>query len=225
VGIIDGTLIFLVHRPLHYGDSYYCRKNAYAINVQIICDDQKRIRYVFGGWWPGSTHDNRAWRNCKVFRNFKKYFQNGEYLLSDSAYSSSAIIVALFKKMAGELGLTNEQSFFNTEVVGRICVVSEHCIGILKKQFPCLKCLNIQIEGKETMKEAMALFESLCILHNILIDFKEEIPDTWYEDIDSERYWTEEYCPVVTRSFNQNEVESADKRDSVFRAYIENYYY
>jgi hypothetical protein len=58
IGIIDGTLIFLLHHPIHYGDSYYCRKNAYyAINVQIICNDQIRIRYIYVGW-PGSTHGN-----------------------------------------------------------------------------------------------------------------------------------------------------------------------
>jgi len=225
VGIIDGTLIFSLHRPLQYGDSYYCRMNAYAINVQIICDDQKRLRYMYGGW-PGSTHDNRAWRNCQVvFRRFQRYFRDGEYLLGDSAYSASVIMVASFKKIAGETSLSKDQSFFNTEI-GRIRVVSEHCIGILKNRFPCLKCLNIQIgDGKESMKEAMGLFESLCILHNILIEFNDEIPETWYEDLDSDHYWTEEDCPVVTNCFNNNVVENADRRESVFRAFMENYFY
>lgn len=223
VGIIDGTLIFLQHRPRRYGDSYYCRKNAYAINVQIICDDQKRIIYVYGGW-PGSTHDNRAWRNCKVFRNFRRYFQNGEYLLSDSAYSASAIIVATFKKISGETSLTVKQNFFNTEV-SRIRVVSEHCIGILKNRFPCLKSLNIIIDGKESMKEAMDLLESLCVLHNFLIEIKEEIPQSWYEDLDSEHYWLEEDSVATSQCFMENDVESIDRREAVYSAYIENYYY
>lgn len=145
-------------------------------------------------------------------------------MLGDSAYSASAIMVASFKKVAGETSLSKEQSFFNTEI-GRIRVVSEHCIGILKNRFPCLKCLNIQIEGKESMKEAMGLFESLCVLHNILIDFNDEIPELWYEDLDSDHYWTEEDCPVVTNCFNENDVENADRRGSVFSAFIENYFY
>ena len=82
IGIIDGTLIGLAMKPSVFGESFFCRKHIYAINVQIICDDKGKIRYYYSGW-PGSTHDNRAWRNSKVFLNAQSYFENGEYLLGD----------------------------------------------------------------------------------------------------------------------------------------------
>ena len=122
IGIIDGTLIILEKRPKNYGDSYFCRKQCYAINVQVICDDKGRITYFYGGW-PGSTHDNRAWRNCKVFKDGILYFGDGEYLLGDSAYSACVYIVQSFKKVSGS-NLSVYQEFFNTKL-GRLRVKSE----------------------------------------------------------------------------------------------------
>ena len=88
IGLIDGTLIELECRPSRYGDSYFCRKSSYAINVQVICDVKRNIIYYYGGW-PGSTHDNRAWSNCRVAKNPALYFGLNEYLIGDTAYSLS----------------------------------------------------------------------------------------------------------------------------------------
>ena len=62
----------------------------------MIRDKKGRVIYVHGGW-PGSTHDNRAWRNSKVFLNANDHFSDGEYLLGDSAYSACKYIVFIAK--------------------------------------------------------------------------------------------------------------------------------
>ena len=79
IGIIDGTIVILDKRPSYYGDSYWCRKQCYSVNVQVVCDHNARITYLVGGW-PGSVHDNRAWR---LFVNAEAYFnfEVDEYLL------------------------------------------------------------------------------------------------------------------------------------------------
>jgi hypothetical protein len=70
VGIIDGTLVVLDFRPEIYHECYYSRKCCYALNVMVVCDDQRRITYYYAGW-PGSTHDNRVFRNSKLFKKEK----------------------------------------------------------------------------------------------------------------------------------------------------------
>ena len=68
----------------------------YALNVMIVCDDRKRIIFYNAGW-PGSTHDNRVFRNSKLFYKRGQYFSHHECLLGDSAYSASPVMVQAFK--------------------------------------------------------------------------------------------------------------------------------
>ena len=42
IGIIDGTIVILDKRPSYYGDSYWCRKQCYSVNVQVVCDHNAR---------------------------------------------------------------------------------------------------------------------------------------------------------------------------------------
>lgn len=218
IGIIDGTLIGLFQKPSVYGESYFCRKQIYAINVQVICDDQRRIRYFYGGW-PGSTHDNRAWRNSKVFLDAATYFHTGEYLLGDSAYSTSSILVPSFKSLPGQ-ALGPHKEFFNKGHAAPR-VVSEHCIGILKNRFPCLKNINIDVNGRQGLKKIMDLLTCCCILHNIFIDCDDDIPKEWYENIDANHYWTSDEDDSTVMN---GTIEMFDRRDAVYRAYISDYY-
>ena len=59
VGFVDGTLIPLAEKPIRDGEDYYNRKGRYGISATIVCDDQKRVRYVFSGC-PGCFHDARV---------------------------------------------------------------------------------------------------------------------------------------------------------------------
>ena len=113
VGIIDGTLIELAFRPSVYHECYYSRKCMYALNVLIVCDDRKRIIYYTAGW-PGSTHDNRVFRNAKLLINRGEYFSQNEYLLGDSAYSANPIMAQSFKKQVSTAHLPAHNEYFNT---------------------------------------------------------------------------------------------------------------
>ncbi|ETO99666.1 hypothetical protein F441_22920, partial [Phytophthora nicotianae CJ01A1] len=74
VGLIDGTIF----RPQKHGEAYYSQKASYVINGLVVSDDKCRIRYENVGW-PGSSHDNRVWRNCELARNREHYFNMNEY--------------------------------------------------------------------------------------------------------------------------------------------------
>ena len=88
VGLIDGTLLPLASKPQLHGENYLSRKRFYAIVMLVVCDDQSRIIYYHIGW-PGSVHDNRVWRNCKLNLESESMFSPKEYLLGDSAFTPS----------------------------------------------------------------------------------------------------------------------------------------
>ena len=67
LGFVDGTLIVLANKPNLEGADYFSHKAKYGINNLIVCDDLKRIRYLFAGFC-GSAHDNRVFANLKLSR-------------------------------------------------------------------------------------------------------------------------------------------------------------
>jgi hypothetical protein len=99
IGIIDGTLVGLDIKPQKYHECYYSHKSFYALNIMVVCNDLKRITYYLAGW-PGSTHNNRVFRNLNLYMRREEFFSHMEYLLGDLAYSASNIMVPAFKKHA-----------------------------------------------------------------------------------------------------------------------------
>ena len=85
----------------------------------------------------------------------------------------------------------------------------------MKNRFPCFKCINITVDGKKGVKRIMRLFTACAILHNLLIDVGDIIPDDWYKAIEEGHYWTEDYLP--------NDMKS-DCRTAVYHSIIEDYY-
>jgi len=57
VGFVDGTTIPLSQRPEHQGDFYYDRHGRYSLNLQVVCDMDRRILYLFAGY-TGMATDN-----------------------------------------------------------------------------------------------------------------------------------------------------------------------
>jgi len=97
VGLIDGTLFPLAFSPTLNAEDYFMWKGNYAIKALFICDDMAKITLVEMGW-PGSVHDNRVWLNSDVYLAKEKYFYNKEYLLGDSAFLASMVMVPALKK-------------------------------------------------------------------------------------------------------------------------------
>jgi hypothetical protein len=221
VGIIDGSLVILDNRPEAYHECYYSRKSFYALNVMVVCDDNKRVIYYNAGW-PGSTHDNRVFRNTNLYKNRQDYFSHKEYLLGDSAYSACPIMVQSFKKKAAQSNLSRNHEFFN-KALAQVRISSEHCIGMLKGRFPCLKRNNIKLKKNvKEVKELVELIGACIVMHNLLIKYDEsDIPSEWYDDFDLNIDWTgydeEEEEIEQVRDVN------SDRRKYVFNSLINNY--
>jgi hypothetical protein len=93
--------------------------------------------------WPGSVHDNRVWRNSPPYQKVNTYFRHNEYLLGDSAFQPSRVMVPAFKKPVGRVMDPNESKFNRKLASPRI--KSEHCIGLLKTRFQFLKGIRSKL--------------------------------------------------------------------------------
>jgi hypothetical protein len=183
IGLIDGTLLPLEFRPLLYGENYLSRKSCYAVQMLIVCDDKRHILYYHVGW-PGSVHDNRVWRNCKLFHNRLVHFSLGEYLLGDSAFTPSNELVPSFKNPPNGVMSENQEAF--NDLLSKPRSHSEHCIGLLKGRFQQLKNIRIKIKNKRTMQQIIKVVRASVILHNLLIETNAEYDEAWIDRNDTD---------------------------------------
>jgi DDE superfamily endonuclease len=165
VGLIDGTLLPLAKRPLLHGENYLSRKKFYAVVMLVVCDDNGRILYYQIGW-PGSVHDNRVWRTCRLSKQRHKYFSKRQYLLGDSAFTASEVMIPPFKATAGS-NLSSNRTGFNT-LLAKPRVKSEHCIGILKGRFPFLRNIRLKLASRADMTRLIDYVRGSVIMHNFL---------------------------------------------------------
>jgi hypothetical protein len=147
IGLMEGTLLPLEFKPPTLdGECYFSRKGFYGLNVLIVCDYMSKITYYQVGW-PGSVHNNRVWRTCKLGRKTGDYFLPHEYLRTDLAFTASDHIVPAFKA-SKDVPISSNNSNFNT-LLAKPRIKSEHCtIGLMKGRFPWLKNIRIKIREK-----------------------------------------------------------------------------
>jgi hypothetical protein len=181
VGVADGTLLPLAFRPSteDYAD-YKGRKMLYTLTMLVVNDDERRIRY-FNAGWPGSTHDDRVFRNSKIVQELETHFLDTEYIIGDSAYGPQNFMVSTYKKPVGApIPPENEQ--FNTKL-SRPRVTSEHTIGMLKGRFPFLRSIRMQLTGKRSFKKILRLISVCVVLHNFLVGNREDDLDEDGDDL------------------------------------------
>ena len=175
IGMLDGTVLPLAFKPTLYGEEYWYRKGGYAVHCLIICDDETRIMDFLVGW-PGSVHDNRVWSNADQLQNFQRYFSRLQYLLADSAFTTSAHIISALKCMRGVHVLPKEHELFNT-LLAKARIKVEHCIGLLKNRFQCLRGLRTVIKDEESMRRIIDRVSVCITLHNLLVG--SSYPQEW----------------------------------------------
>ena len=102
IGAIDGWLI-KIQRPtftrdgITHSKSFFSRKGFYALNVQCVVDNEKRVLWASYSN-RGSSHDSPAFRSTNLYnatlKKFKdKLYRNGFFILGDSAYAIESFIL------------------------------------------------------------------------------------------------------------------------------------
>ena len=102
IGAIDGWLV-RIQRPsssrdgVTHSTSFYSRKGFFALNVQCIVDDQKRILWASYSN-NGSSHDSSAFRSTKLYNRTLKelkdtLFQHSLFIIGDSVYAIESYLI------------------------------------------------------------------------------------------------------------------------------------
>ncbi len=136
------------------------------------------------------------------------FFSIREYLLGDSAFKPSDIMIPAFKKPFGS-NLDHYKSYFNTSLA-RTRITSEHCIGILKGRFQVLKRIRVIIKDGASQNRVNRLIMTCSILHNIMI--AEPCPDEWIDSCDNELLDADE--------LNEEASTTSDQRRQQLFAYL-----
>eukprot|EP00804_Cyclotella_cryptica_P005025 CCRYP_020357-RA/>CCRYP_020357-RA protein AED:0.12 eAED:0.12 QI:0/0/0/1/1/1/2/0/362 len=98
IGAIDGLAV-RIKCPTEVRDpgNYFCHKNFYALNVQAICDREKRCLWISPGH-QGASHDSFAWSETKLYNLLQEMKdslkEHGLFLVGGSAYPMSAFLLA-----------------------------------------------------------------------------------------------------------------------------------
>jgi hypothetical protein len=78
--------------------------------------------------------------------------------------------------------LAEDKEVFNT-LLATARIKVEHCIGLLKNRFPCLRDIRILLKDKSSMKRIIDRVRVCIVLHNLLVG--SHYPLSW-EDCDEE---------------------------------------
>ena len=80
--------------------------------------------------------------------------------------------------------MEREKEVFNS-AMSKPCVISEHTIGILKGRFPWLRSIcNVLTEDTKSLKRIMEYIDVCVILHNLLVQQHDELPENWINNDD-----------------------------------------
>lgn len=223
VGFVDGTYIILRYAPLTDWYYYFNRKSSYGLNAMVVCDDRRRILYTRAGE-TSAVHDARVFENSRIGGAPHEFFSDKEYLLGDSAYTCNDFMITPFKKPRARN--QNERRFNATLSSRRIAV--EHVFGILKARFPAVTRIGVRITGTETHKLVVDWFEAACILHNFLLDEKEE-PE-WDDEADLAMANEHQREVDMAREVAHEEAEMRNEdvrrdvyRESILKVFVEKY--
>ena len=172
IGAIDGWLVRIV-RPSWFRDkiknptTFFSRKGFFALNVQCIVDDRKKVLWVSYSY-KGGSHDSSCFKESKLYEFLKTVrhdlFNLGYYFLGDSAYAIESFILTPYD---GASPQTPEDDFNFYQSSARItveCAFGEIDLrwGIFWKRLTC------------SLDHASVIIEGAMRIHNFIVDYREE---------------------------------------------------
>ncbi|WKY10752.1 hypothetical protein Q1695_002820 [Nippostrongylus brasiliensis] len=171
VGIIDGTHC-RVQRPVDNEEDFVCRKGYHSLNVGMVVDFEKKIRWVNASW-PGSAHDSRVFRTSTLYGQLKRGEIEG-VLLGDSAYAAETFLLKPVN-----IPRTEKEERYNRALNSARARI-EQSFGVLKRQFHILHG-----ECRYAPEKAAEIILACCVLRNISIMNRE--PDDYDEYLGADR--------------------------------------
>jgi hypothetical protein len=176
-GVVDGTHIFYSQRPGVDGEAFFSCKMRYSMNVQLVCDDRRLIRYYQVGY-PGSRYDSSIFYESNVMRNTDNFFSDGQFLLADAGYALGQHICSPYRQPAANLP---ENKLFN-KLFSSARVVIERVNGILKGRFSSLRGLRTQIKNVDDLDKFCVHIVCCIVLYNMTLKLNDDWLDEFVDD-------------------------------------------
>lgn len=174
IGAIDGCAV-RIRQPLlddvPNPSNYYNRKGFHALNLQAICDSNRRIT-----WYccksAGSTHDSTAFVTTALFERLKDglLLESGYFLIGDEAYALEEFMMVPFSGS----GLEEYKDSFNF-YASQLRINIECTFGMLVNKW---RILAVALPYK--MFNNIMVIRTCLHLHNYCID--ESIRQGRYDD-------------------------------------------
>lgn len=194
VGLLDGTLCLFEVAPSEFSSSYKDRKKRNSMNVQLICDHEKRFIGLSVGH-TGKVPDVICWKSMVQCTSSGHFFSLGEFLSTDKGYPIAERIMTPFLESEvaelndeHNLGLSEKEINYWTKKAchlwAKLRVASEQANGILKWRFASLRGLRFSMktragnenEDENNLQRTFSSFEHCCrwivacvIAHNLLL--------------------------------------------------------
>ncbi|XP_064479664.1 putative nuclease HARBI1 [Ornithodoros turicata] len=167
LGAVDGTAVAIIAPsnmdPRFTDGNYYFHKGYHALNLLGICDANRRILHV-NARYPGSCHDAAVWAICRIRQRASVLFDDGEWLLGDLGYPLEPWLMTPFRNPASHKETAYNRAHSRTRV--RI----EHCFGVLKMRFRCLRryrTLHFAPDRACNIITGCAVLHNMCIAYNL----------------------------------------------------------
>ena len=176
VGAIDATHIHIQHNQMQY----MCRKGSKTINIQVICDGDRKIRDIFDerGAMPGSINDQMmyAWSNAHNWIAqlplmgliMVSHLAFGFFIAADGGYANRPGCISPFVKPRDADQLPAEHRDFNFWH-SSLRMIVEQCFGNLKGRWQILNSFHRLPYAPDQVLE---IFTCCAILQNFCIDFE-----------------------------------------------------
>ncbi|EFP83231.2 uncharacterized protein PGTG_09184 [Puccinia graminis f. sp. tritici CRL 75-36-700-3] len=121
--------------------------------------------------WPGSCGDSMVYKRMALHTNASQFFDSGQYLIGDAAYSLTMTTIPPYKVPAANLPENVEFNY----CLAKSRVRNEHAIGVLKARWSSLKEMRLHLYRPTDMQAYIHWIYACIILHNMLAS----LDDTW----------------------------------------------
>ena len=171
IGAIDGWLV-RIRAPSWFSDrvsspiTFFSRKGFFALNVQCIVDDKKRVLWASYSH-KGASHDSSCLRETKLYSKLiemkLKLYDLGFFLLGDSAYGIESFLIPPYDNTSPKTPQDDFNFYHSSARITVECAFGEIDLrwGIFWKR------LSVSLEN------AAILIEGAMHLHNFLVDYRE----------------------------------------------------
>ena len=171
IGALDGWLV-RINRPSFSRDNiknvsgFFSRKGFYALNIQCIVDDRKRVLWL-SYRHKGGLHDSSCFRDTKLYQylqnNKKELYEKGFFILGDSAYCIESFLIPPYDNAKPKSAEDDFNFYHSSARITVECTFGEIdlCWGIFWKRLFC------------SLENAALIIEGAARLHNFLVDYRE----------------------------------------------------